>query len=817
MYRRLKNILGVSLIIFAIVLSQIPMGDVLADEDTIMEDGSIGDTVDEEEDENAKDSIEGESSQDAGSEENMALLTTGNEGSGTPTEGIGEPIDENSTPSENTDSTSSGDTTSIKKITITYNLGFSSGVSLSAVADGSQVNESSLVMEIDTKIGAKVPKPTKIKIDEDEKELVVDATIYEINDNEYRFKGWYAESSTSGVEWKFDELITDDVTIYAVWASENTTKYKVIFSVAGFEPSTQSIEVLGGETVPAPVASTKGFTMPIKEGHRILYWNDEIGNKVETWDFLIDKDRTFTAVTDTTSYEVSFHMKDGATYEGEGSYAIQVPYNSIIETAKFPDENKIVPPGENMKTDSYWYSDMNCTTQFIMNMPITKKTDLYKKWYRIFDLDGITISEKGFHISADGKVLYKFDGNKDNVGAIDVVIPDSVITIVPNAFDNMDSIESVTLPPSIGNVMGDAFSGMKNLGRKVILRGNSSQASEQGNKLVTSYPDFVYMSSDSGSQGVVFEAPVSSLYDSNTAAGSTGYNTYVSVRPPKLEKDGTYTIAFTPNVDVESPLHRLVKTNVKITDVNRLFFMNIEFNKDGAKFTDYKKQNKFKITLPLPSAWQNKKEIDTQGKVRVYTTKYNITPEELELIEDPSPKVIKHSTSGVYCVEFETYHFSEYVVIYTGSMEEKVPDNNSNSGNTQPAPGGNNNSGTNSGGGSSGGSGNAGGSGSSSGSGSSGNTGTGNSNSTSSVTSAPSIVPVQSDVVVAPPGTNTQPVVPPTGTSTPTGASHVKDTTPKTGDPLEYRSLLVCCLFSMGVLILCMGNKKKRVKCYIEV
>ena len=54
MYRRLKNILGVSLIIFAIVLSQIPMGDVLADEDTIMEDGSIGDTVDEEEDENAK-------------------------------------------------------------------------------------------------------------------------------------------------------------------------------------------------------------------------------------------------------------------------------------------------------------------------------------------------------------------------------------------------------------------------------------------------------------------------------------------------------------------------------------------------------------------------------------------------------------------------------------------------------------------------------------------------------------------------------------------------------------------------------------------
>ena len=69
---------------------------------------------------------------------------------------------------------------------------------------------------------------------------------------------------------------------------------------------------------------------------------------------------------------------------------------------------------------------------------------------------------------------------------------------------------------------------------------------------------------------------------------------------------------------------------------------------------------------------------------------------------------------------------------------------------------------------------------------------------------------------IVPMGTNTQPVVTPTGTSAGSGGAHVKDTTPKTGDPLEYRSILVCGLFSMGVLILCIGNKKKRVKCYIE-
>ena len=343
MYRRLKNILGVSLIIFAIVLSQIPMGDVLADEDTIMEDVSIGEDVDEGEGENAKDSIEGESSQDVGNEENVALLTTGNEGSGTLTEGIGDSIDENSTPTENTDSTSNGDTTSIKEIKITYNLGLS-GVSLFAVADGSQVNGSSITLEIDSKIGIKVPKPTKIVIDgdTDEKELVVDAAVYKIGDNEYRFKGWYANSNSSGVEWNFNEPITNDVTIYAAWAAENSVEYTVTFSAAGFEPSTQQIKVVGGTTVPIPVASTEGFTMPIKEGHRILHWLDETGSKVEEWDFLIDKDRNFTAVTDATSYEVTFHMKDGATYDGEGSYAIQIPYNSTIETAKFPDESKIM-------------------------------------------------------------------------------------------------------------------------------------------------------------------------------------------------------------------------------------------------------------------------------------------------------------------------------------------------------------------------------------------------------------------------------------------------------------------------------------------
>ena len=39
---------------------------------------------------------------------------------------------------------------------------------------------------------------------------------------------------------------------------------------------------------------------------------------------------------------------------------------------------------------------------------------------------------------------------------------------------------------------------------------------------------------------------------------------------------------------------------------------------------------------------------------------------------------------------------------------------------------------------------------------------------------------------------------------------HVKDATPKTGDPMQYRMLIACSLFSIGVLIVLTGNGKKR-------
>lgn len=46
--------------------------------------------------------------------------------------------------------------------------------------------------------------------------------------------------------------------------------------------------------------------------------------------------------------------------------------------------------------------------------------------------------------------------------------------------------------------------------------------------------------------------------------------------------------------------------------------------------------------------------------------------------------------------------------------------------------------------------------------------------------------------------------------SAPSGARHVKDSTPKTGDPVAYRMLLVCVLFSAGMLLVLTGNGRRK-------
>ena len=439
---------------------------------------------------------------------------------------------------------------------------------------------------------------------------------------------------------------------------------------------------------------------------------------------------------------------------------------------------------------------------------IESDIELFKRWYIIVEQD--------FHISEDGTILYKYDGS----GLKDVVIPSSVTKIAAGAFSDMSSIESITLPDYISYISTGAF-GSAN-GRKIELYAVSSQAKEEAVLLASSYDYFVYKESQEGDiANTVNIERNSSLYDSNAATGSVGLNSYVKVVGyPNSMKAGNYTMSFLPNEDSSSDLHKLVSGKLKVTDSNRTYYMHINLNTStGAAYTNYRENEFFKISLPLPESWQKRKELTKSGAVQVYTILYDSEKLELELLENT--EVVNDSASGLYCVRFSTWHFSEYVIVYDGSMEliNSGTGTGGNSGNTNT--GGNNSGSSGNGGNSSSDSGSSGGSSSSggSGTGNSGNTGSGNNSASSSTnTSVVPTTPVTTTPALTLPTTpgniGTQPVVTPTGTSTGSGKgnTHVKDSTPKTGDPLEYKTLLVCMFFSLGILMLCVGNKKNTQK-----
>ena len=219
----------------------------------------------------------------------------------------------------------------------------------------------------------------------------------------------------------------------------------------------------------------------------------------------------------------------------------------------------------------------------------------------------------------------------------------------------------------------------------------------------------------------------------------------------------------------------------------------------------------YTITFPLPDQWQTWNV--TKDNMKVYSKNYTSGElEELSIVK------IKED-NGVKCVVFKTWHFSPFVLTFNGT----VPDNNNNGGNSGgggTSGGGSSSGGDSSGGGSSSGGSSSGGGGSSSDSGTSGGGSSNGSSSGSGAastgngaagtgTTTPDMTQMSTqpsqDGSGQPSGTNGNG----NGTGSGSGAGHVKDSTPKTGDPLEYRTLLVCGLFSMGVLLLLIGNKKK--------
>lgn len=843
MYRRLKNLLGVSLIIFAILLSQIPMPSVQADNAdstdkvtvtfqygfanlnpsvekvTVAKGATLGIdkieiTIDGgqriELKEGQKYTIDAVvyqfdgwcSASTTGPKWDMSSSTADTD---TKLYAVWERVDGEQFSYDDIvaiqdDSSALTSAVAKKTIKITFNFGYPSAyfASTPALPGGAKdVNGVAVLevdQEVDTETGDVVKRSHISNFESGSKHtLTVGSTTKDAT-----LLSWQTEN---GMDWDFNKMTTSDMTLYATWDLGSSECMITYIAADAKEHSKQTKTVKIGSTLPKP------DNTPIRPGYTITKWYlDSTATKTEVdWNQKVASDMTLYAGWQANDITITFDL-NGGIYTDTSEGAIYAPANkgdvlNAVLAANI-DESKIQYTG--YATDSSWYEDQECFTATNTDATVSASRTLYKKWTKTDD--------KGFVLSADGKYLYEYKGNQGSSSKIEVKIPDTVTKIGPKAFSDMSSIRSVTLPSNISSIAGDAFCGMESVTDTVYILAadttSNSVSYAKANELADKYDKLEY-TSYLKPESVIMNVD-SSSFDSNTASGINNVSSYVHVAASGIEADNYY-VKVSPNTETNG-----LKSYFTNVDKQRIYYLDISMTKGISGTPDYDNTMNYTITFPLPDQWQSWDV--TKNNLKVYSNNNNNTQSELEELTIVKIK----EDNGVKCVMFKTWHFSPFVLTFNGT----VPDNNNNNSNNNGSN--NNNNGGNSGGGSSNGGNSSGGGGSSSDSGSSGggsssggssSGGSSNGGSSGSGTSSagngaagtgtPDITQISTQPAGDGSGQQTGTTGGGSGSGAGSGAGHVKDSTPKTGDPLEYRTLLVCGLFSMGVLMLLIGNKKK--------
>lgn len=841
MYRRLKNLLGVSLIIFAILLSQIPMPSVQADNadstdkvtvtfqygftnlnpsvETVtvakgatLEIDKIEITIDGgqriELKEGQKYTIDAVvyqfdswcSTSTTGPKWDMTSSTADTD---TKLYAVWERVDGeqfsyDDIAATQDDSSALTSADAKKTIKITFNFGYPSVYFTSPKLPGSAKDVNGVAVlevdqEVDTETGGIVDQNAILGFESGSKHtLTVNSTAKDAT-----LLSWQTEN---GMDWDFNKMTTTDMTLYATWdlgSSECTITY-IAADAKDYSKQTKKVKI--GSTLPKP------DNTPIRPGYTITKWYlDSTTTKTEVdWNQKVATDMKLYAGWQANDITITFDL-NGGIYTDTSEGVIYAPANKgdkLSDIAANIDEKQIQYTGYETE-DNTWYEDQECFTAANMDATVSASRTLYKKWTKTDD--------KGFVLSADGKYLYKYEGNKNSTGKLEIKIPDTVTKIGPKAFSDMSSIRSVTLPSNISSIAGDAFCGMESVTDTVYILAadttSNSVSYAKANELAGKYDKLEY-TSYLKPESVIMNVD-SSSFASNTASGISNVKSYVDVAASGIEADNYY-VKVSPNAETNG-----LKSYFANVDKQRIYYLDISMTKGISGTPDYDNTMNYTITFPLPDQWQSWDV--TKNNMKVYSNNNNKTQSELEELTIVKIK----EDNGVKCVMFKTWHFSPFVLTFNGT----VPDNNNNNNNNGNN---NNNNGGNSGGGSSNGGSSSGGGGSSSDSGSSGggsssggSSGGGSSNGGSSGSGTSSagngaagtgtsdITQISTQPTGDGSGQQTGTTGSGSGSGAGSGAGHVKDSTPKTGDPLEYRTLLVCGLFSMGVLILLIGNKKK--------
>lgn len=335
--------------------------------------------------------------------------------------------------------------------------------------------------------------------------------------------------------------------------------------------------------------------------------------------------------------------------------------------------------------------------------------------------------------------------------ASEITLPKNVLSIAGGAFSNLNSVDSIRVNDRLAMIATDAFGNLEDF--TFIATAQTVGAQTVYDFVYNSQKNIVidYSQNSSTGKGLTIEIK----------SGISGMNEQTVTVSPKGLSNGTYYFVITtshgvmlnPFIDKDSTL--------KAIGTENMLFMDLSL-----KTTAYQAVSNFDsltITLPIPEEWSGSDK-------REYIDVYTLSSDETKLEKINDELIVKGDKPYI---RFTTTHFSEYMLVYTLGKKTENNSGNSQGGSTNPGTttgtdNGNSSDGTQNGGTDTAQSGDGG-----SDAATNGNAGTGvNSGGT-------------------------------------TGGSHVKDDTPKTGDATTYKTIFACTFFTMGLLLLLIGNKKK--------
>lgn len=213
--------------------------------------------------------------------------------------------------------------------------------------------------------------------------------------------------------------------------------HKVVFKQEGYSDIVKWVEDLAGledDEVPEPV-KIKGYD---------IVWEEKDLS-------CITEDITVNAVKTPITYTITYHLNGGKNAQDN-------PVNYTIET----EEIDLLPATKEGYLLSCWYSDENFETR-LKKIPKGScgDLDLYAKW--VYGTEGFE-----YYFFNDAYSVTGYSGT-----AVDVVIPNEwdgypVTAIRNRAFENCETIESITISEGLTSIGDNAFYGCSGL-KSIII------------------------------------------------------------------------------------------------------------------------------------------------------------------------------------------------------------------------------------------------------------------------------------------------------------------------------------------------------------